>query len=671
MILFITCTIPFWKIAAKATGFEIISTKFKLISTVSETISSNFYLYNFTLNYYNMCGISGYFNPSFTHSGSKILELMSNSLHHRGPDFKAIYHDEIIGMAHNRLSIIDLSNNGNQPFEDDEYVLVYNGEIYNFLEIKKELPHKEYKSTSDTAVLFHALKYWGVAETLKRIKGMFAFAWYQKLDKKLYLCRDRYGIKPLFYGRDNSGTFWFASEQKAILKVTDLEPDPVKMLFSTLGILENSNHNTVWKNLYMVPTGSYLIVNSDKVETREYYSITDCVNEAEYNRLDTSNWKDVTMELDYLLRDSVKKMLISDAPMGAFVSGGIDSSLISAYASEFQNPFNLFTANVLGEISEFKDAQKLSSSIKQPLFEYKFAKEMALRDWANVTWHYESPIVTHFSSMPFSNVSKLAHANKVKAVLTGEGSDELFFGYPNLLYNRYNYLVKLPFNLLNSIYRHTPGLGSFLYKERKFGILGLYELGVQGFNRQITREIQSEAYSFLPKKEAHEHYLSAQMMQEGILTLLWRNDRMGMMHSIESRFPYLDEDVVHFAMNLPVKFKIGKSIKFHNYRHPFLIDKAIIRSVASKYLPDNLTYKKKNGFPTYGLREVKVKPQFLYNSVTAELLGLKKDQVDYLFKSQSQLHVNLLASFEIWAKLFIEKRSINETTDIIQSNFSI
>jgi asparagine synthase (glutamine-hydrolysing) len=618
-----------------------------------------------------MCGISGFYNLSGNSKGKATLELMSDTMVHRGPDFRGIYIDEIIGMAHNRLSLLDLSNNGNQPFEDEENVLVYNGEIYNFLELKKELPEKEYRSSSDTAVLFHALKHWGVDKTLQKINGMFAFAWYKKKEQELYLCRDRYAIKPLFYGKDKKGTFWFASELKAILKVADFAPDPIKMLFSTLGILESSNYYTAWKNIFIVPAGNYLVINSDRIETREYYSITDCVNEGEYNRLNKSSWEDVTQEIDFLLRNSVNKMLISDAPMGAFVSGGIDSSLISAYASEVQKPFNLFTANVLGKYSEYEEAKKLSEVLDQPLFDYKFSKEMALRDWAQVTWHYESPIVTHFNAIPFANVAKLAHDHNIKAVLTGEGSDELFLGYPKLLIKRYENLISLPFDILNSIYKNIPQLGSYLYKERNFGILNLYELGVQRFYKQVTRDNQSGVYSFLPEKDVHEHYLSAQGIQNGILSILWRNDRMGMMSSIESRFPYLDEDVVHFAMNLPVKYKIRKSKKFYNYRHPFLIDKAIIRNVASKYLPKDLSYREKIGFPVAGLRDVKVKPEFLYQSVVAELLGINNEQVNYLFKTQANLHINQLCSFEIWARLFIENKKISEVSSTIQDHFTI
>jgi asparagine synthase (glutamine-hydrolysing) len=620
-----------------------------------------------------MCGISGYYqNKSIPGLGEQTLQQMADSLHHRGPDYCGIYCDEIVGLAHNRLSLIDLSSNGNQPFEDDENVLIYNGEIYNFLELKKELPDKEYKSSSDTAVLFHALKHWGVPETLRRIQGMFAFAWYTKNDKKLYLCRDRYGIKPLFYGRDSLGTLWFASEQKAILKVAEFQPDSVQMLFSTLGTIEKSNHSTAWKNLFIVPAGSFLVIDADKIKNIAYYSLTDNVSQTEYNRLNKSSAKDVVQEFDHLLRKSVKKMLISDAPMGAYVSGGIDSSLISAYASEFKNPFKLFTANILGKISEFGDAQNLAKSLNQPLFDYPFSKEMALRDWAKVCWHYESPIVTHFSAIPFSNVSALAHKHQIKAVLTGEGSDELFLGYPKLLTRRYNNLIQFPLNTINSIYKRIPKLSSYQNKnEGSLGLLNLFEIGVQGFNRQIIRENQLSAYSFLPEREAKDHYLSAQMIQEGIRSLLWRNDRMGMIYSIESRFPFLDEDVVHFGMNLPVKYKIGKSIKFHNYKHPFLIDKAIIRNVASKYLPNSLTYKTKSGFPTYGLRHIKVKPHFLYNSVTAGILGLKNAHVDYLFNSQSPYHLSLLASFEIWAKLFVEKRNIEDITDLVQKSFKV
>lgn len=618
-----------------------------------------------------MCGISGYINLDINVDRSGILQKMANMQNHRGPDHTGFYEDDYLGIAHNRLSLLDLSVNGNQPFVDDQYVLAYNGEIYNFIEIKNLLDPVIYKSSSDTEVLFEALKQWGVKKTLEKIQGMFAFIWYEKRTKKIWLCRDRYGIKPLFYGRSDDGTFWFASEQKAILGVGNYKPDSISMLFSTLGIIEKSNHKTVWDNIYILPAGSYLEFDGNKYKLKEYYSIIDDVDINEYKRLDKTSWRDVCEEFDTLLNDAVRKMLISDAPMGAYVSGGVDSSLISSYAIKYNNPFKLFTANVLGRHSEYKDAVTLASHLKQELVPYDFHKEFAFRDWAKVCWHYESPIAVHFNAIPFSNVSKLAHEHSIKAVLTGEGADELFLGYPRLLTRKFNKLVKFPFTVINSIYNQIPGLKQYLNPDfGNMGLLSLFELGVQGFRRQIVRENQIDSYYFLPEKSRLQHYVTAQMMQEGIRSLLWRNDRMGMIYSIESRFPFLDENIVRFAMNLPIKFKIGRSSRFHNYKHPFLIDKAIVRKTASTYLPKKLVYKKKNGFPTNGLRDIKIRPKFFYDSTTTDLLKLNNKQVDYMCQTVPKYHLSLLGSFEIWAKLFVQNYSMDKVTDQINIDFS-
>jgi asparagine synthase (glutamine-hydrolysing) len=357
--------------------------------------------------------------------------------------------------------------------------------------------------------------------------------------------------------------------------------------------------------------------------------MTDAVDETEYRRQEMAGWPAVIEEFDHLMQNSVRGMLMADAPMGAYVSGGIDSSLIAAYATPNVPNFKLFTANVMGSISEFDDAKKLASFLNKPLYDYPFTKEMALRDWAKVTWHYESPVVVHFNALPFSNVSDLARAEGVKAVLTGEGSDELFLGYPRLLTKRYDGFIQWPLSLLNWFYRRIPGLKSYIHSnEGSLGVLDVFEQGVQGFERQIRRESQISAYDYIPLEKQRDHYQSAQMLQEGIKSLLWRNDRMGMMHSIEARFPFLSEEVVHFGLNLPLKYKIGRTRHFYNFKHPFLMDKAIVRNTAEKYLPKDLYMKKKNGFPTYGLRHMKIQPSFFYNGTTASLLGLGNTQID-------------------------------------------
>lgn len=620
-----------------------------------------------------MCGISGFINFKNNCISESSLEVMIKLQNHRGPDANGIFYDSTVGLSHNRLSILDLTENGNQPFEDKDNVLIYNGEIYNYKQLQNLLPPKEYKSSSDTAILFNALKIWGVQETLEKLRGMFAFAWYDKRSDELVLARDRIGIKPLFYGKDSNGTYWFASEIKSILATMSGQINHLKVLYSSLGILEKSRYETAWDNIFHVKPGSFVSINKERVNETIYNDLAWEVSEKEYNRLNKINFHEVLEEFEELFNNSVEEMLISDAPMGAYVSGGIDSSLIASYASKFQPDFKLFTANVIGKYSEFDDAKLLAKHLGKTLYDFPFAKEMALQEWAKVTWHYESPIVVHFNAIPFSKVSELAQKQQVKAVLTGEGSDELFLGYPKLLTRKYDKIIKSPFNLLNSIYGKIPKLGSYVSKSGgSQDLLGLFEQGSQHFTRQIIREKDIDAYDFLPEKQRHEQYLTAQMMREGILSLLWRNDRMGMMHSIEARFPFLDEKIVAFAMNLPNKHKIGRVNKFYNYKHPFLIDKYIVRKLAAKKnLSDKLTYKTKNGFPSYGLRHVEIKADFFYKGYLAEMMKLSNEQIKYMCSNFPSYNIALLGSVEIWAKLFLEKESIDQVSKSINNYFSI
>ena len=619
-----------------------------------------------------MCGISGFINSkSSSKEKASILRNMIEIQNHRGPDSNGTYIDEIIGLAHNRLSLLDLSTHGSQPFEDEDHVLIYNGEIYNYLDIKKQLPERQYKSTSDTEVLFWTLKAIGVLETLKKLNGMFAFAWYEKKTNKLFLCRDRLGIKPLFYGTDKNGNFVFASELKTIVRLFDFEADPIKVMYASLGILEKSIDFTAFKNLNHLTPGTYIEIGDGKIVTNEYFNLLDLVDEAEYKRLNNSTAEVATAQFEDILKKSTESMLVSDAPMGCFVSGGIDSSILSHYASQYREDLKLFTANVLGKYSEFNDAKTLATSLNKELFDYKYSKEKALEDFAEVVYHYDSPLITHFNAIAFSKVASLARLKKVKAVLTGEGADELFLGYPKLLTQKYNSLIQAPYTFINSIYSKIPGLSGYINKSsRSEGLLSILEMGSQNFTRQYLRNSGIEKYGFLPRKEALEAYQTAEMLQDRLVSLLWRNDRMGMIHSIESRFPFLDENMLKFSLNLPTRFKIGRINKFYNYKHPFMIDKRIVRQASERFLPQKLVYKKKFGFATHDLREVKVKHDFFKNGIIAEYLGLSNQGLNHLTNSISDYHLALLASTELWAKIFIQKLEISEVREKVLHNFS-
>jgi asparagine synthase (glutamine-hydrolysing) len=619
-----------------------------------------------------MCGIAGFINLEKQMIAEKHLDQMLQLQYHRGPDFQGKSYCGQVGFAHNRLSLLDLSSAGHQPFADENHILVFNGEIYNFQELRKELTPKTYASSSDTAVLFQALKEWGVAHTLKKIKGMFAFSWYNKQTDEFYLVRDRLGIKPLFYGVDQNQTRWFASEVKALLDVMPAQANAYKVLFSSLGVLERSRTHTAWENIKQLEPGTFLKVVGKQLEIKTYYHVFDTVNEKDYQRLNNSSLHEVVAEFGHIFQKSVQAMCVTDAPLGSYVSGGLDSSIITWQACHEVDQMKLFTANILGKHSEFKDAKSFAQSINQPLFDYPFEKQMALRDWAKTTWHYESPIVVHFNAIPFAQVSKLAHEHQIKAVLTGEGSDQLFLGYANLLTKRYQPLLKAPYIIFDKIYHKIPKLKGFLTDTGgSQDLMGLFRKGAQNYTNEIFAQQGQKVYDFVNKDKRAEHLETAIMLNEHLLSLLWRNDRMGMMHAIESRFPFLDEDMLAFAMNLPTKFKIGPSAKFYSYKHPFLIDKYIVRKYAEDKLPKALVYKNKNGFPMVGLRHIHVNPAFFKGGTIMHLMQMSFDQFKFMAASNDNYLTSLLASVEIWAKLFIERQSVEQVIEQIQQHMII
>ena len=231
-------------------------------------------------------------------------------------------------------------------------------------------------------------------------------------------------------------------------------------------------------------------------------------------------------------------MLMSDAKMGAFVSGGIDSSLIASLAKKHvSSDFELFTANIIGDLSEYEDALKLSKALKMKLFDYKFEPHHFIRDISKATWYYETPIVRHANGVPFSNVSELARANSVKAVLTGEGADELFLGYPKLLTAKYDKILKSPIKIVNAIYSIFPSLKRHLNLTTN-GFEYLLNKTSQNFSRDIVRNECLKRTSFLKFKEQEFYNQTILMLNEGIISLLWRNDRMGMMNSIGQDFHF-------------------------------------------------------------------------------------------------------------------------------------
>ncbi len=366
-----------------------------------------------------MCGICG-----FNWEDKKLIISMSKIMAHRGPDQNGIYTDSNISLGHKRLSIIDLSEKGKQPMqnEDGSIWIIFNGEIYNYLSIREELKKKghRFNSNTDTEVIIHAYEEFGT-ECIKKFNGMFAFAIWDSKNKTIFIARDRIGIKPLFYFYDGK-RFIFASEIKSILQDTqikrELDVTGLKQLFL---YAHNINGNTLLKNIKELLPGQYLIFKDNKINIKKYWYLNTSKN------IEEISYK----KLRNLLESAVKRRLISDVALGASLSGGIDSSIIVALMSELGvNPVKTFTLGVEDYDEDFKMSNIVADYYKTEHLEKSISYKEITKNIPKILWHMESPygrpavILTYFTAKEMKQ--------QMTVSLVGDGADEISGGY-----NRY------------------------------------------------------------------------------------------------------------------------------------------------------------------------------------------------------------------------------------------
>lgn len=599
-----------------------------------------------------MCGIVGCSrslldDPKFTNLESDFLYLQK----HRGPDSSDKWFGNHFAFFHQRLALIDSTNNGNQPFYNDKYVLCFNGEIYNFLQLKSKLSTIQFKSTSDTEVLFYYLIQFGLEKTLQDIQGMFAFSFYDIEKNELYLARDRFGIKPLYYFQKGN-QFAFASEARTLARALKIKPDSFKTLMALHSTAEGSTTFSMFNEINVVETGTYLKLKGNQLEQFSYFKLENYVNQHRFNESNKMSKNAILDEFDSLLNQSVKEMLVSDFKMGSFVSGGIDSSIITGIAKQYNSNLSLFTADIKGKYSEYLDAKMLADSLNLNLFKTEFESNDFLNNWVTATEYNSAPKIYFTNGIPISQVAKLARQNNVKAVLCGEGSDEMFLGYSKLMAQRYKKPLLLPYNLIKKLYKIYPALNNYLFPQSFNNLNDYTNRLANGFKEQMLVEKGNEVYHFVPKSKQKYYVDSFEMMQKHLHALFHRNDRMGMIHSIEVRFPFLHEELVKFAVNLPLEYKARITSKFHNKKHPFITDKWIVREVSKKYLPKELVAKKKNGLPIGGLNAIQIGADFFKNGYVASLLNLTNNALDYMIKNENPYFIGKLASVEIFGLLY-------------------
>jgi len=611
-----------------------------------------------------VCGIAGIFGPRGSTADDADLERLATALHHRGPDQQAWTTRGAAGLASTRLAIVDLSAAGAQPMADDRRALAFNGEIYNHVALRRELEADGvvFSGHADTEVLFHLLARDGVAATLPRLRGMFAFAWFD--GDRLWLARDRFGIKPVVWARDGDRLV-FASEARALGAVLDLRVDATQALFGFLSLADRSGRRTVFAGVEQVPPGHFLVADRpDSVRIERWYALTDDVDPDRFAELSELPYPELALRLDHLLEASVGRMLMGDAPTGTFVSGGVDSALIAALVGTGAEDHFLLAADVVGPRSEARAAAGVASALGRPLETTQFVPDDVLRQWAEATAVYEAPLVTHMNSLPYGALARLARSHGVKSVLTGEGADELFYGYVETAFEPFRRLLRAPVLAVQALYATVPGLAKRVLPElsdrRERDLADVTE----DYERRRLSAEALEAYAFAGR-QAPRLAAGLDMLTGHLLSLLHRNDRMGMAASVESRFPFLDEDVVAFALNLPLAAKLRWGPDRHDRKHPFLRDKAVLRDVATRHLPRAVADRPKDGFPTVGHEQLQIAPGLFTDGWLAEALGWSTDGIRHLCEEEPNVVAGRLASVEVFGRLYGCGQTPDEVTGLL------
>lgn len=566
-----------------------------------------------------MCGISGLFDfgDGLPPETTGWLSAMNNALRHRGPDDEGLFfqpdHNPNLALAHRRLSIIDLTAAGHQPMTDAfGNVIAFNGEIYNYKELRSKHPDHHFKTNSDTEVLMFLLRTYGPS-VLPQLNGMFAFAWYHHEHRQLLLARDRAGKKPIYYTVKGE-RFAFASEIRALLQLpwVKAEADDQALYdFLTYNLIDAPH--TLFKGIRKLEPATLLVVDQNGIrEHRRWW-------EHQYEDLSNTNEKDLTNRVFETLDSAVHYRMESDVPVGAFLSGGVDSSAVTALMRKYTSgSIKTFSVGFTGQESydERRYAAAIAKQFNTDHIEKMVSKEEITGYLPQVVEAFDDPLADA-TAIPIWFISKLARENGVTVVQTGDGADELFAGYRNWgryrqLYPAYRMIGKLPLGpalagMVSKMLNEDSVAGEMLYraaKRQEFfwgGAKAFKEKSKHAFLKPewLKKINHPDSYHVIEKyhRRFDQHCRSSSRLDEVDRMCylgfhfqiphkyLHRMDRLGMAHSIEIRTPFLDPAMISLALSLPSYLKIK------NNEPKYLLKKAL-----EGILPHENLYRKKMGF---------------------------------------------------------------------------
>ena len=619
-----------------------------------------------------MCGLTGIVNRSGEPAEPEVLKRMTDAVAHRGPDGEGYHLDGPVGLGHRRLAIIDLSDAAIQPLpnENGDLHLIFNGEIYNFAELRAELEAKghRFRSQTDSEVILHGYEEWG-DDCVDRLNGMFAFALWDKPRRRLFIARDRHGIKPLYW-YDRNGLFLFGSEIKSILAHPAVSAEVCYPALHEYFVFQNVFSDlTLFEGVRMLPPGTTLeVVDGGEPKVTAYWDFPDFGEQ-----LDLSE-DDAAEQLADLFVEAVTRQLVADVPVGAYLSGGMDSGSITSVAARelprmrtFTGGFDLSSASGLElNFDERETAELLSNRFKTEHYEvvlHAGDMEVVLPE---LVWHLEDLRVGQ--SYPNYYVARLA-SKFVTVALSGAGGDELFGGYPWRYYHGLD--GTSPEDYAQQYYRYWQRLvpddaADDFYRDearQRIGDHSTYDAFRKVFGERLNGLRTPEDYVDASL------YFEAKTFLHGLLVV---DDKLSMAHSLETRVPFLDDALVDFAARLPVRHKL------RNLGHALRMDenapvkgletadgKWVLRRAMSRLVPQEITDGTKQGFSApdatwfrgesidYINRLLRDRKALIYEFVQPEYVAKVLDEHSS-GKANRRLLIWSLLSFEWWCRCFLD-----------------
>ncbi len=535
-----------------------------------------------------MCGIAGFIGKD--KNKKKILKAMCDRIAHRGPDAEGFYVKGDVALGQRRLSIIDIEG-GKQPMfsEDGKLVIVFNGEIYNYKDLKKELKEYPFQTESDTEVLIYGYRKWGY-DLPNHLRGMFSFALYDMEEKTLFCARDHFGIKPFYYYY-NDGTFMFASEIKAFLDHPKFEKKFNESLIAPyLSFSFTPTTETFFEGVKRLDAGNYLIYKDGQINIERYFDLTFPIEEKDYDK--------TVEEIGKVMEDSTRHHMISDVEVGSFLSSGIDSSYLVSLA----RPDKTYTVGYdIPRYNEIDYAKDLTDKLKINNTSKKITKEEYMKVLDKIMYHMDEP-ASDPAVVALYFVANLA-SKDVKVVLSGEGADEFFGGYNYYreevdysFYNKIPFFIRHGISKFCSLFPPVRGINFLVRRGEKLEdsyigvnkvwsdkeIKKLLKTPVTIQNKEITKPVfdKFKGQSNIVKMQAID--INFWLMKD----ILQKADRMTMANSLEGRVPFIDREVFKIASSLPLNYKVTKENT-----------KVALRDTAKKVIPNESYKKKKLGFP--------------------------------------------------------------------------